>query len=1221
MRRLIVLALLIWGSGCSGCDDNDKPPITPDAGNPDGPPVVEVVCEELPPVTTGTCAVTAGNDKRLFKGVVLTPSTVYRGGQVLVEGEQITCVGCDCATSGETVISCPDGAISPGLINSHDHTQFSNSYPYGSKPIYNNNTAVRYEDRQQWREGDGASRPRIRKSGTAGAQHIAWGELRFVMGGATSIVGEGAANGLLRNLDKAGALQGGLAQPPVEFDTFPLDDFSSGIRRDGDCNYDGTPTGPDTPAVVNTDAYEPHISEGINATAHNEFLCQSSTTFDSTPPDVSNDLLLQKTAIIHGIALNAQEYAQMSTKGTALIWSPRSNISLYGDTARVTTASRLGVEIALGTDWMPSGSMNMLRELKCAASLNETYYDNFFTEEQLWRMVTSGAASVTASDDKIGTLAAGKVADIAIFNAHGKTYGAVVSAENKDVAMVMRGGKVLYGDTNMVDGLSAEAASCDDVPMACDGISKKVCLMSEVGMTYSQLEAAAIVDGGTAADAPAYRAFTCEDPPDEPSCVPTRPEAVAGSTVFTGIASASDSDGDGINDDADNCVKVFNPIRPMDGGVQPDADGDGVGDACDACPLDADTNTCANNVDPNDRDLDGVPNATDNCPDIANADQADTDTDGKGNECDACPNDANPGTAGCPVSIYSIKQGTTPLGTAVHVDNALVTGVGSNGFFVQIVNGDPGFVDANFSGLFVFTSEAPPAGVVPGKRVDIDGTVADFNGQIEIAPVTNITIDPAAPVGPPTPVSTSYANVVTSGDLADDLESVLITLPGATVSANNAMFGEYTLNTGATALVADDFVFKPDPLPAVGQSFASVTGILTRRNSASKIEPRSIADIPPGAAAIKTLGPALSFKRVGTAGTATIPTPLTIELTGPSPAGGTLITLVSSDTNVATVPATVSVPQGQSSIVVPVTAVAASATAATIMATLGVQNLTADVRILGAAEQPTSVTIDPTAAAVAQGGTVQLSVTLDLPALANTDPVAISIITGTGTVPATVTVDPNQTTKTFNFVHGTGDTVVVRASFNGTTADSTITLSTGANHLVINEVDYDQAVNPDSAEFIEIFNPSAQTQPLADLQVLLVNGSGGAVYKTIDLSTAGASLAPGKYLVIAGSNITVGADVLKISGGFNTDAVQNGAPDGIVLINNATHTLIDGFAYEGSMPDIDLPGFTAPVTLPDIGVGDLTPFTNAVCRTPNGTDTDAAADWAVCLPSAGLDNP
>ena len=1217
MRRLIVLALLIWVSGCSGCDDKD--PAVPDAGPPDGPPVVEVVCEELPPVTTGTCAITPGGEKKLFKGVVLTPSTVYRGGQVLVEGEQITCVGCDCAAGGETVVSCPDGAISPGLINSHDHTQFANSYPYGSKPIYNNNTAVRYEDRQQWREGDGAGRPRIRKSGTAGANHIAWGELRFVMGGATSIVGEGAATGLLRNLDKGGDLQGGLAQPPVEFDTFPLDDFSSGIRRDGDCNYDGSPTTADSTAVMNASAYEPHISEGINATAHNEFLCQSSTTFDTMAPGLSNDLLIPKTAIIHAIGLNAQEYAQMSTANTALIWSPRSNISLYGDTARVTTASRLGVEIALGTDWMPSGSMNMLRELKCAASLNETYYGNFFTEEQLWRMVTSSAAAVTASDAKIGTLAAGKVADISIFAAHGKSYGAVVAAENKDVAMVMRGGKVLYGDDGVVAGLSAEAASCDAVDVC--GTPKKLCLMSEVGMTFSQLEAAAIVDGGANPDFPAYRAFTCEDPPDEPTCKPTRPEAVAGSTIFTGDISATDSDGDGIEDTTDNCVTVFNPIRPMDGAIQPDADGDGVGDACDACPLDADTNTCANNVDPNDRDLDGVPNATDNCPDAANADQADGDTDGKGDACDVCPADSNPGTAGCPVSIYSIKDGTTPLGTAVHVDNALVTGVGSNGFFVQIVSGDAGFTTADFSGLFVFTGAAPPAEVVAGKRVAVDGTVADFNGQIEITPVTNITVSAAAPVAGPTPVTATYAEVRTGGTRATTLESVLVALPGATVSANNAMFGEYTLGTAPNDLVADDFVFKPATLPAVGQAFASVTGILTRRNSASKIEPRSAADIPPGAAGLKTLGPALTFKRIGSAGTATIPTALTIELTGPSPAGGTTVTLASSDSNVASVPASVSIGAGLTSITVPVTAVAASATPATIMATLGLQNLTADVRVLGAAEQPATVTIAPTAASVGQGGTIEMSVTLDLPALGNTQPVALSITQGTGTVPATVTVGANQTTATFNFTHGSGDTVTVRATYLGSTADATITLSTGANHLVINEIDYDQAVNPDAAEFIEIFNPSSQTVQLANLQVLLINGSNGQVYKTIALSDAGASLAPGGYLVIAGANITTPNGTLMLNPGFNTDAVQNGAPDAVVLIDNVAHTLVDAVSYEGGMTAVDLPGFTAPVDLADIGVADLTPFTNAVCRTPNGTDTDAAADWGLCAPSAGADNP
>src|SRR5690606_25598277 len=100
-------------------------------------------------------------------------------------------------------------------------------------------------------------------------------------------------------------------------------------------------------------------------------------------------------------------------QGTTLIWSPRSNVTLYGDTAVVTAAHRLGARIALGTDWMPTGSMNMQRELKCADSLNQDYYDGYFSDRELWRMVTLYAAQAAAMDDAIGELCEGLVADIA----------------------------------------------------------------------------------------------------------------------------------------------------------------------------------------------------------------------------------------------------------------------------------------------------------------------------------------------------------------------------------------------------------------------------------------------------------------------------------------------------------------------------------------------------------------------------------------------------------------------------------------------------------------------------------------------------------------------------------------------------------------------------------------------------------------------------------------
>src|SRR5688500_20413054 len=52
--------------------------------------------------------------------------------------------------------------------------------------------------------------------------------------------------------------------------------------------------------------------------------------------------------------------------GAKLVWSPLSNLLLYGKTAAVYDAIAAGVMVSLGTDWTPSGSPNLLTELKIA---------------------------------------------------------------------------------------------------------------------------------------------------------------------------------------------------------------------------------------------------------------------------------------------------------------------------------------------------------------------------------------------------------------------------------------------------------------------------------------------------------------------------------------------------------------------------------------------------------------------------------------------------------------------------------------------------------------------------------------------------------------------------------------------------------------------------------------------------------------------------------------
>ena len=135
---------------------------------------------------------------------------------------------------------------------------------------------------------------------------ITWSELRQVMIGTTSILGSTGAPGMLRNLDLGAyplfddLLWNIFAGPPtvIATETFPLEGPADYTQNEGDCS--AYPLYPDlAPHQPLSDEYVPHLAEGINAAAHNEFACLSST--DRNGVDVVN----AGFSMIHGIALTA----------------------------------------------------------------------------------------------------------------------------------------------------------------------------------------------------------------------------------------------------------------------------------------------------------------------------------------------------------------------------------------------------------------------------------------------------------------------------------------------------------------------------------------------------------------------------------------------------------------------------------------------------------------------------------------------------------------------------------------------------------------------------------------------------------------------------------------------------------------------------------------------------------------------------------------------------
>lgn len=189
---------------------------------------------------------------------------------------------------------------------------------------------------------------------------------------------------------------------------------------------------------------------------------------------------------------------------------------------------------------------------------------------------------------------------------------------------------------------------------------------------------------------------------------------------------------------------------------------------------------------------------------------------------------------------------------------------------------------------------------------------------------------------------------------------------------------------------------------------------------------------------------------------------------------------------------------------------------------------------------------------------------------------------------------------------------------------------TDSPSLVINEVDYD-SVGSDTLEFVEIFNPTANPIALADLSLIMINGSDTGACPTgcqtgdrIMLSTAGiTNLASNAYLVIRNSAVTLPMSTAQITVPSNT--FQNGDRDGLALVNTATNTVLDTFSYEGSINGFVPTAFTCSIDLVEgtaLAASDNSTTVASLSRLPNGTDTNNAnADFMITtVPTPGAPN-
>ena len=389
----------------------------------------------------------------LLKGNIVTSDSVIAGGWLdIYKGHILHIEHEKPDVPGAQVLETND-LVFPGFIDLHNHPSF-NVFPRWTPPH-------KFPNRYAWRDWH-VYQEQLESKGRALSADPAnfcdideYAEVKALIGGTTSIIGLGSNHmpgeshdspnclrGLVRNLDHYTGFYGHAIDHERIANSIGI------LPRDMDSNTAALRV--QQIANGELDLLCIHIAEGLPTDA------ESAQELDMLE---AHGLLGPHTALIHSVGLSPSQLARVHKAGASIVWSPRSNFELYGQTANVAAAFREGVTISLAPDWSPSGSDNMWEEIQYAWDISGQKLDGLFTSRQLVEMASSIPARIAHIDDKIGTLAPGMYADF--FLVHDAPdgpasdfYDIIQVKSITSIDLVVIDGIPIYGDPKMLKSLN-----------------------------------------------------------------------------------------------------------------------------------------------------------------------------------------------------------------------------------------------------------------------------------------------------------------------------------------------------------------------------------------------------------------------------------------------------------------------------------------------------------------------------------------------------------------------------------------------------------------------------------------------------------------------------------------------------------------------------------------------------------------------------------------------
>lgn len=273
----------------------------------------------------------------------------------------------DASVSRAPVLDLTGCLILPGLINAHDHLEFS-LFPRLGKGPYPNATEWAYEI---YRPRESPIRQHLQVPKTV---RLFWGAIKNLLCGVTTVSHHNPYTpGIFERRFPVRVLKRFAWAHSLQFSP----DAKELFRQ--------TPLG--APFII-------HAGEGRDRRSREEIFQLE-----------NSGMLSASTVIVHAIAFESVDFSLLAKRGASVIWCPTSNLFTIGRTLS-PEAFESGISIALGTDSPLTAEGDLVDELRAARQ--------YVPISRLYQMVTEEAARILRLSSGEGSIQERCLADLTI---------------------------------------------------------------------------------------------------------------------------------------------------------------------------------------------------------------------------------------------------------------------------------------------------------------------------------------------------------------------------------------------------------------------------------------------------------------------------------------------------------------------------------------------------------------------------------------------------------------------------------------------------------------------------------------------------------------------------------------------------------------------------------------------------------------------------------------